>query len=87
MMVFSSTAIAPSGHIIPINGTNLLVLQSLDGQNQVFQPSTVIVQAAQTPAGQKEGTKVFQRSALFSAGCNMKKAENVFHTHCWAQWF
>jgi hypothetical protein len=57
MMVFSSTAIAPSGHIIPIGGTNLLVLQGLDVQGQVYQPSTVIVQAAQTQ-GLKEGTEV-----------------------------
>ncbi|CAB3981108.1 zinc finger ZXDC-like isoform X2 [Paramuricea clavata] len=56
MMVFSSTAIAPSGHIIPIGGTNLLVLQGLDVQGQVYQPSTVIVQAAQTQ-GLKEGAE------------------------------
>ena len=58
MMVFSSTAIAPSGHIIPIGGTNLLVLQSLDGQGQVLQPSTVILQAAQTQVEPKEGKQV-----------------------------
>jgi hypothetical protein len=58
MMGFSSTAIAPSGHIIPIGGTNLLVLQSLDGQGQVLQPSTVILQAAQTQVEPKEGKQV-----------------------------
>lgn len=41
--VLSSNDISPSGHLIPINGTNLLLLQSIDGQGQVIQPNSVIV--------------------------------------------
>ena len=74
MMVFSSTAIAPSGHIIPIGGTNLLVLQGLDGQNQVFQPSTntLIVQAAQTQGASKEETEVFSNFNMWPVQCDIK---------------
>lgn len=56
VMVFSSSTIVPSGHIIPIGGASLLVLQTLDGQSQVYQPNsgTMIVQ----PASQKEGIQV-----------------------------
>ena len=43
LMVFSSSDISTSGHLIPISGTNLVVLQSIDGQGQVIQPSSVIV--------------------------------------------
>ena len=59
MMVFSSTAIAPSGQIIPIGGTNLLVLHGLDGQSPVYQQSSVMVPTAHTQDEQKDGAEVY----------------------------
>ena len=45
MVLASGTSLSPSGQLIQLGPANVLVLQSLDANDQEFQSSPIIVQA------------------------------------------